>query len=71
MGRKKLVKEGKDGKRRVTKFFVTYVGNQKHISLTGIGRVYIGKEFEVTEGQYNSLELDSNFKTRKGWTYIV
>ncbi len=57
-------------KKRLTKFYATYKGEHKKISLTGIGEINPGKEFEVpTERIFNSLKQDPNFKTRVGWGY--
>jgi len=51
-------------RKRVKKFYAVYLGKHKHISLSGIGRIYIGKEFEVSESQYNTLNQDENFKVK-------
>lgn len=59
-------------KKRLTKFYATYKGTHKKISLTGIGDIVSGKEFKVpTERIFNSLAKDPNFKTRTGWGYEV
>lgn len=58
------------GKKRVYIYYATYIGTQKNIKITGVGKVYIGKEFKVPNKKiWFGLDIDPNFKTRKGYSY--
>lgn len=47
------------------RFFVTYIGKQKNIRLSpSIGKVVIGKPFEVAEDIANTLKQDKNFTVK-------
>jgi len=56
-------------RRRIKRYFVTYIGRQKNIRLSGVGRVHIGKEFEVSEKIANALRSSKNWKIREGYGY--
>jgi len=58
-------------RRRKYEYFATYLGKHKVISLSGVGRIHSGKEFEVSENIFNTLRLDPNFKTRKGFKIVA
>lgn len=60
----------KSKRERVYTYFAKYIGKHKDIRLSGIGRIYIGKEFEVSENVANALRLDENFEVRKSYTYV-
>lgn len=62
--------EPKKKKKRVYTYLAKYTGTAKNIRLSGIGRIYIGKEFEVSENVANALRLDENFEVRKSYTYV-
>jgi hypothetical protein len=47
-----------------------YVGTAKKITLSGVGRIHPGKEFEVSENIANTLKLDENFEVRTTYKYI-
>lgn len=63
--RKKQIK-----KKRKEIFLAKYIGTAKNIKLSGIGKIYIGKEFEVSEKIVNALKLDRNFEVRTIYKYI-
>ena len=48
------------------KFYATYIGDQKVISLSGIGRIFTGKKFMVEKKIFDSLKHDKNFKVSIG-----
>lgn len=57
-------------RKRVKKFFATYQGKQKHISLSpGIGKIISGEPFEVDERMANTLKQDKNFVVRERTGY--
>jgi hypothetical protein len=57
-------------KKRKDVYFATYTGKHTDIKVSGIGRVYIGKEFEVQDKKiYFALKNDPNFSTRIGYVY--
>lgn len=65
-----MKKVRKKRKKRVKKFFATYVGKQRHISLAGIGRIFPGKPFEVTELVADSLRQSANYTIEEKTSYV-
>jgi len=63
-------KEKRVKKKRVKKFFATYVGKQRHISLAGIGRIYPGKPFEVTELVADGLRQSADYTIEEKTSYV-
>ena len=60
----------KKGSKKTDVYYATYTGKQKDIRISGIGRVYIGKEFKVQDKEiYFALKNDPNFTTRIGFVY--
>jgi len=58
-------------RKRVKKFFVTYIGPHRHMSLPPIpGIVVPGKEYEVPEKIANTLRLSQDWRVREKFTYI-
>jgi len=57
-------------RRRVKKFFATYVGKHGHISLSGIGRIFPGKPFEVTEQVANALRQSATYTIEEKTSYV-
>jgi hypothetical protein len=58
------------GRKRKYQYYATYIGEYKKISISGVGEARPGKEFEVDKKVFNTLNLDPNFKTRKGYVYV-
>jgi len=60
----------KKGQKKTEVYYATYTGKHRDIKISGVGRIYIGKEFEVQDKKiYFALKLDPNFKTRIGYVY--
>lgn len=57
-------------KKRVKRFFATYVGKHRHISLAGIGRIYPGKPFEVAELVADALRQSANYTIEERTSYV-
>ena len=66
----KQKKQIKRKRKRKQIFLAKYIGTAENISLSGIGKIYIGKEFEVSEKIVNALKLDKNFEVRTIYKYI-
>lgn len=56
-------------RKRYYKYFITYVGKHKHISLSGVGRITSGKEIEVQEKVANFLRDTKDWKVRRSYAY--
>ena len=71
MKTRKRVKK-KPTKKRITKYFATYIGSQKHISLSpGVGKIMPGKPFEVKESVAFTLRQDpENFRVKEKYEYV-
>lgn len=57
-------------RKRLHVHVVKYIGTAKRITLSGVGKIYPGKEFEVSERIANTLKLDENFEVRTTYKYI-
>lgn len=64
-----VVKE-KPKRKRMHVHVAKYTGTAKNITLSGVGRIRPGKEFEVSENIANSLKLDRNFEVKTTYKYI-
>lgn len=60
----------KPKRKRVHVYLAKYVGTAKQITLSGVGRIHPGVEFEVSENIANTLGLDENFEVRTTYKYI-
>jgi len=65
-----LVVEEKPKRKRKHVHVATYTGTAKDITLSGVGRIHPGKEFEVSERIANALKLDRNFEVKTTYKYI-
>jgi len=68
--KRQFKKQVKIKRKRKQIFLAKYIGTAKNIRLSGIGRIYIGKEFEVSEKIANALGFDENFKVKTIYKYI-
>jgi len=60
----------KPKRKRLHVHVATYTGTAKRITLSGVGRIHPGKEFEVSERIANALKLDENFEVKTTYKYI-
>jgi hypothetical protein len=57
-------------RKRITRFWATWIGPKGYIRLSGVGRIFPGKEFEISEKQARAFEKDKeNWKIRKSYEY--
>ena len=56
-------------RKRMKKYFAVYKGTAKNIRLSGVGKIYIGKEFEVSEKIGLTLMNDPNFEVKTRYKY--
>lgn len=47
------------------RYFISYIGKAKHISLSGVGRITPRKEYEVRKEVAGFLETSKNWKVRR------
>ena len=64
------VEEKQKKKVRMYVHVAKYIGTAKRITLSGVGRIHPGKEFEVSERIANTLKLDENFEVETTYKYI-
>jgi len=63
------MKRKRKGK-RIDIWYCTYVGEHKHISYTGVGRVTPGEEYPIKDKSIaDCLRLSKNWKVRKSYIY--
>jgi len=44
------------------RYFIIYIGKATHMSLSGVGRITIGKRYEVRKESADFLDGDKNYK---------
>jgi len=44
------------------RYFIIYIGKATHLSLSGVGRITIGKRYEVRKEYADFLDADKNYK---------
>lgn len=47
------------------RYFISYIGKATHISLSGVGRITFGKEYEVRKEVADFLDNTKNWKVRR------
>jgi len=57
------------GKRKY-KYLATYVGKNKNIKYSGVGRVIPGETYEVSESIAKTFSHDPNWSVKKTYSYV-
>ncbi|MHA1386759.1 MAG: hypothetical protein ACTSR3_23635 [Candidatus Helarchaeota archaeon] len=56
-------------RKRIYKYFGTWIGPKGYMRLPGVGRIIPGKEVELSKRQAQAFESSPNWKIRKSYEY--
>ena len=64
MKKKVEVKKPIEKKKKIIgmRYFIIYIGKATHMSLSGVGKITIGKRYEVRKESADFLDGDKNYK---------